>query len=173
MRLSGALRNSGSKNGNVMLYPVAKMMTSTSVDVPSSKCTVWPSKRLMSGLGTISPDPRRKGSSTDWVKCASPNLWFGIGSPNWSGRPDMSGCIIWKSLRCQDIGRCGLVRKYLSAGWPATYFGTIHAPDRVDRVTVLPVAREDSSTAMSAALLPSPTTRILLSMRSSGVRGSM
>jgi hypothetical protein len=52
------------------------------------------------------------------------------------------------------------------------YFGTIQAPERVLSVTSLPSAREDSSTAMSAALLPMPTTRMRMPEKSSGVRGS-
>jgi len=53
------------------------------------------------------------------------------------------------------------------------YFGTIHALDRVDSVTSVCNALDDSSTAMSAALLPSPTTRMRLPAKSIGVRGSM
>ncbi len=30
-----------------------------------------------------------------------------------------------------------MVRYIVSAGWPATYFGTIQAPDRVDSVTLV------------------------------------
>ena len=53
------------------------------------------------------------------------------------------------------------------------YFGTIQALDRVESVTLFCSALLDSSTAMSAALLPSPTTRIRLPLRSSGSVGSM
>jgi hypothetical protein len=53
------------------------------------------------------------------------------------------------------------------------YFGTIHALERVDRVTSFCRDLLDSSTAMSAALLPMPTTRIRLPMKSSGSVGSM
>ena len=66
----------------------------------------------------------------------------------------------------------GLVLKYLSAGRPAMYLGTIQAPDRVESVTWLLNAFDDSSTAMSAALLPIPTTRIRLPVNESGVCGS-
>jgi hypothetical protein len=52
------------------------------------------------------------------------------------------------------------------------YFGTIHALDRVDSVTLFCNALEDNSTVMSAALLPRPTTRIRLPVSSSGVCGS-
>ena len=62
--------------------------------------------------------------------------------------------------------------KYLSAGLPAMYFGTIHAPDRVEITTSLRITLEDNSTAMSAALLPRPTTRMRLSSSSSGSHGS-
>ena len=79
-------------------------------------------------------------------------------------------CIFWTTLRCQDSGRCGEVTKYLSAGSPYMYFGTIQALDRVESVTSFCSALHDSSTAMSAALLPMPTTRIRLPVRSSGVR---
>ena len=48
-------------------------------------------------------------------------------------------------------------------------FGTIHALDRVDSVTVFYGVFDDSSTVMSAALLPMPTTR-MLPVSSSGVR---
>ena len=61
----------------------------------------------------------------------------------------------------------------MSAGVPAKYFGTIHALDRVEMTTSLPSVLLESSTAMSAALLPSPMTRIRLPVRSCGVRGSM
>ena len=60
----------------------------------------------------------------------------------------------------------------MSAALPPTSFGTIHALLRVDRVTSLRMARWESSTVMSAALLPSPTTRIRLSIRCSGFHGS-
>ncbi len=53
------------------------------------------------------------------------------------------------------------------------YFGTIHALDRVESVTSFCSDFEDSSTAMSAALLPIPTTRIRLPVKSSGSFGSM
>ena len=53
------------------------------------------------------------------------------------------------------------------------YFGTIQALERVDSVTVFCSAFDDSSTVMSAALLPIPTTRIRLPVSSSGVCGSM
>jgi len=53
------------------------------------------------------------------------------------------------------------------------YFGTIQALDRVDRVTVFCSVLEDNSTVMSAALLPMPTTRMRLPVRSSGCCGSM
>ena len=52
------------------------------------------------------------------------------------------------------------------------YLGTIHALDLVDSVTWLPSAFDDSSTVMSAALLPMPTTRIRFPRRSSGAVGS-
>ena len=61
----------------------------------------------------------------------------------------------------------------MSAALPPTSFGTIHALLRVDSVTSLRSDRWDSSTVTSAALLPRPTTRIRLSIRSSGVHGSM
>jgi len=66
----------------------------------------------------------------------------------------------------------GEVRKFLSAGTPARYFGTIQALERVESTTVLPRVREESSTVMSAALLPIPTTRIRWPVRSSGPWGS-
>ena len=124
-------------------------------------------------FGTMSPDPSRSGSSTDWVGCASKNLWFGLGRPYSSGFEPVMNCIFWTSLRCQASGMCGEVTKYLSAGSPYMYFGTIHALDRVERTTSFWSVLLDSSTAMSAALLPMPTTRIRLPNRSSGVRGSM
>jgi hypothetical protein len=61
----------------------------------------------------------------------------------------------------------------MSAALPLISFGTTHALLRVDSVTWLRRDRWDSSTVMSAALLPSPTTRTRLSMRCSGVHGSM
>ena len=82
-------------------------------------------------------------------------------------------CIFWTSFRCHASGMCGEVAKYLSAGRPYMYFGTIHALLRVDRVTWFCSALPDSSTAMSAALLPRPTTRIRVPLRSSGSVGSM
>ena len=82
-------------------------------------------------------------------------------------------CIFWISFRCQASGMYGEVAKYLSAGSPYMYFGTIHALERVERVTWFCIALPDSSTAMSAALLPRPTTRIRLPVRSSGSDGSM
>ena len=82
----------------------------------------------------------------------------------------ISSCI---TLRCHDNGRYGVVRKNLSPGRPAMYFGTIHALDRVDNVTRFCSDREDSSTVMSAALLPMPITRIRLPVKSNGVCGSM
>lgn len=66
-----------------------------------------------------------------------------------------------------------MVRQYLSPGRPAMYLGTIQALDRVDRVTRFCSDLEDSSTVMSAALLPSPTTRIRFPVSGSGVCGSM
>ena len=61
----------------------------------------------------------------------------------------------------------------MSAALPATSLGTIHALLRVESVTSLRIARCESSTVMSAALLPRPTTRIRLSIRCSGFHGSM
>src|SRR5699024_7634157 len=104
---------------------------------------------------------------------ASKNLWLGLGSPYPSGVPADSGCIIWITLRCHEYGTYGRVAKYLSAGLPAMYLGTIQALDRVDSTTSLRMIFDDNSTAMSAALLPIPTTRIFLSMRCSGSHGSM
>jgi hypothetical protein len=48
----------------------------------------------------------------------------------------------------------------VSPGRPAMYFGTIQADDRVERVTRFCSALDDSSTVMSAALFPRPTTRM-------------
>ena len=53
------------------------------------------------------------------------------------------------------------------------YLGTIQALERVDSVTVFCSVLDDSSTVISAALLPMPTTRIRLPVRFSGVCGSM
>ena len=127
----------------------------------------------MSPLAATSPEPRRRGSSTDCVGCASKNLWLGLGRPYDSGVPADMGCIAWMTLRCHEYGMYGSVAKYLSAGFPAMYFGTIHALERVDSTTSLRMTLDESSTAMSAALLPMPTTRIFLSMRCSGSHGSM
>lgn len=66
-----------------------------------------------------------------------------------------------------------MVRKNLSPGCPARYFGTIQALDRVDSVTQFCSAFDDNSTVMSAALLPIPTTRMRLPVNCSGVSGSM
>ena len=82
-------------------------------------------------------------------------------------------CIFCTNHRCHFSGMCGEVTKYLSAGRPKEYFGTIQALDRVERVTWFCSDRLDSSTEMSAALLPSPTTRIRLPLRSIGSVGSM
>ena len=77
------------------------------------------------------------------------------------------------ALRCHDNGRYGVVRHSVSPGRPAMYFGTIHALDRVDNVTWFCSAFDDSSTVMSAALFPRPTTRMRFPSRSSGFCGSM
>ena len=82
-------------------------------------------------------------------------------------------CIFWTSLALPGQRDVREVAKYLSAGSPYMYFGTIQALDRVERVTSFCSDLLDSSTAMSAALLPMPTTRIRLPNRSSGVLGSM
>ncbi len=64
---------------------------------------------------------------------------------------------------------CGDVCHTLSPGGrPAMYLGTIQALERVDRVTLFCRVRDDSSTVMSAALLPMPATRIRLPVRFSG-----
>ena len=76
-------------------------------------------------------------------------------------------------MRCHLSGRWGEVTKYLSAGRPKEYFGTIQALERVESVTWFCSDLLDSSTEMSAALLPRPTTRIRLPLRSSGSVGSM
>ena len=44
-------------------------------------------------------------------------------------------CIFCRNLRCHFSGMCGEVAKYLSAGRPKEYFGTIQALDRVESVT--------------------------------------
>ncbi len=82
-------------------------------------------------------------------------------------------CIFCTILRCHFSGMCGEVTKYLSAGRPKEYFGTIQALERVESVTWFCSDFLDSSTAMSAALLPRPTTRIRLPVKSSGSVGSM
>ena len=53
------------------------------------------------------------------------------------------------------------------------YFGTIQALERVEIVTSFCSDLLDSSTEMSAAELPMPTTRMRLPLRCSGVSGSM
>ena len=128
---------------------------------------------MTSGLGTTSPEPSRSGSSTDWVGCASKNLWLGLGRPYSSGFDPVMNCIFWTSFRCQASGMYGEVAKYLSAGRPYMYFGTIQALRPGRERDLFCSALPDSSTAMSAALLPSPTTRIRLPVRSSGSVGSM
>ena len=67
----------------------------------------------------------------------------------------------------------GRVWAILSAGSPKTYFGTIHAPERVERKTLFCHDFCDSSETKSAAEFPIPTTTIRLPFRSSGSVGSM
>ncbi len=77
--------------------------------MPSSKCTVSPSSRATLPLGTMSPEPSRSGSSTDWVGCASKNLWLGFGRPYSSGFEPVMNCIFWTNQRCHFSGRYGVV----------------------------------------------------------------
>src|SRR6476620_10320562 len=148
-------------------------MASNTPLVPSSKCTVSPSRRATFGFGVTSPEPRRSGNSTDCVGCASNNLWLAGGSPYFVGSAPTRGANICAALRCHDNGRYGVVLKNLSPGCPARYLGTIHALDRVDKVTMFCSDFDDNSTVMSAALLPMPTTRIRFPVSCSGVCGSM
>src|ERR1700712_1838300 len=148
-------------------------MTSKVSLVPSSKCTTSPSRSETFGFGMMSPEPSRSGSSTDCVGCASNSLWLAGGSPYFVGSAPTSGANNWAALRCQDNGMCGEVLKSLSPGWPAMYFGTIQALDRHDNVSVFCNDFDDSSTVISAALLPIPTTRIRLPVSSNGRWGSM
>lgn len=60
----------------------------------------------------------------------------------------------------------------LVTGASRDVFGTIQALDRVDSVTLFRSDLDDSSTVMSAALLPNPTTRMRLPVNSRGVCGS-
>ena len=59
-----------------------------------------------------------------------------------------------------------------SSGRPKTYFGSTHAPRRVDRSTLFAAPGPASSHAMSTALLPKPTTTTRRSRRSWGSVGS-
>jgi hypothetical protein len=60
-----------------------------------------------------------------------------------------------------------------SAGRPNTYFGTTHAPLRVEMNTRSATPFRASSEVMSTALLPIPTTSTRLPVRSRGSVGSM
>ena len=67
----------------------------------------------------------------------------------------------------------GMVLTIWSAGLPNMYFGTTHAPLRVETNTFSATPLRDSSEAMSTALLPMPTTSTRLPRRSSGSVVSM
>ena len=112
----------------------------------------------MSGLATASPEPSRSRSSLETVGWASRKRWLGVGSPKSSIRPDTTRCRTRPSRRCIPSGSHGIVRTTWSTGRPKTYFGSTHAPLRVERRTRSATPLRDSSETMSTPLLPIPTT---------------
>ena len=98
---------------------------------------------------------------------------MGWGSPKSSIRPEASQGSGRAIRRWSRSGMRGLIFTSVSIGRPKKYLGITQAPLRVEMKTFSATPLRESSEVMSTALLPIPTTRIRLPVRSSGSVGSM